>query len=31
MDVRRGIDERKPERMAKGKVEREGEPKLRWV
>ena len=29
--VRRGSEERKPERMAKRKVEREGEPKLRWV
>ena len=31
LDVRRGIDERKPDRMARRKVEREGEPKLRWV
>jgi hypothetical protein len=29
--VRRGREERNPERMAKRKVEREGEPKLRWV
>ena len=31
LDVRRGIDERKPDRMARRKVDREGEPKLRWV
>ena len=31
LDVRRGMDERKPDRMARRKVEREGEPKLRWV
>ena len=31
LDVRRGIEERKPDRMARRKVDREGEPKLRWV
>ena len=31
LGVRRGMEERKPDRMANRKVEREGEPKLRWV
>ena len=31
LGVRRGIDERKPDRMARRKVEMEGEPKLRWA
>ena len=31
LGVRRGIEERNPERMAWRKVEMEGEPKLRWA